>query len=460
MNARRHILIAGGGASGALLGTALVRASSAVDVTVVEPRERLGAGMAYSTTCPLHVLNVPAGKMSALPSAPNDFVEWLRANGHAHDDGRAFVPRALFGDYLASIVATAHRDSSGRLRHLRDSVASASITPAGVRVDCTSGETVRGDTLVLAFGNAAPARWPTITPQIESSGRYFRSAWDFQALTPADPDETVLLFGTGLTAVDAVLGLRHAGHRGHVYMISRRGLLPHEHRLFDSPPAACPDATSVSELLGKIRESARDATHAFDNWRVAIDGVRPKTNELWQILTLSDQRRFVRHVLPYWNAHRHRMAPAASQLLARLTAAGSLRMVAGRTQEVTATGETIRVTIRVRGTDERMAIDAGRLINCSGPEHDFTKLANPLVTSLLSSGMIAPNPLGIGLQVAPNGSLIGSDGAASPRLFALGPVRYGTLIETTAVPEIRKQVHELTDLLLGEPAKVGAAQRA
>ena len=108
---------------------------------------------------------------------------------------------------------------------------------------------------------------------------------------------------------DAVLGLRHNGHRGPIHMVSRRGLLPHEHRFFDSPPAACPDAKSVSELLGKVRGSAREASDAFDNWRVAIDGVRPKTNALWQEFTLADQRRFVRHVMPYWNAHRHRMAP-------------------------------------------------------------------------------------------------------------------------------------------------------
>ncbi len=443
---RRSVLVVGGGASGALLSCALV-GDGDVEVTVIEPRERLGSGVAYSTTCPLHVLNVPAAKMSASADAPAAFVEWLAANGHASDDGRAFVPRALFGEYLARTVSAVRAGRPDRLRHVRETAVAACVEPGGARVECASGETLRGDALVLAIGNAAPAAWPNIPADVHGSGRYFDSAWEPRALVPAQPDETVLLLGTGLTAVDAVLGLRHNGHRGPIFMVSRRGLLPHEHRLFDTPPAACPEAKNVGELLGKLRGSAREASRTFDNWRVAIDGVRPKTNALWQQFTLADQRRFVRHVLPYWNAHRHRMAPEAARRLAELSAAGSLRMLAGKTQDVTVMANTIRVAIRKRGTEERVVVEAGRLINCSGPEHDFGRLPHPLVRSLLASGSVAAHPLGIGLRVAADGALVGSDGAASGRLFAIGPVRYGTLIETTAIPEIRTQARQLADVL-------------
>jgi uncharacterized NAD(P)/FAD-binding protein YdhS len=230
-------------------------------------------------------------------------------------------------------------------------------------------------------------------------------------------------------------------------MVSRRGLLPHEHRLFDTPPTACPDAKSVSEFLNKVRGSAREANDAFNNWRIAIDGVRPKTNELWQAFTLADQRRFARHVMPYWNVHRHRMAPEAAKALAELMAAGSLRMLAGRTESVTEAARMVTVTIRRRGSDERTLIEAGRVINCSGPEHDFEKLPNPLVQHLLAHGSITSHPLGIDLRVAHNGAMVAKDATVSARLFAIGPVRYGTLIETTAIPEIRTQAQELAKLL-------------
>jgi uncharacterized NAD(P)/FAD-binding protein YdhS len=395
----------------------------------------------------MHLLNVPAAKMSALPSEPSHFVEWLAANGYEEYDGRAFVPRSIFGEYLAGLSAETQRQNAQRFRHARETAVAASIERSGVTVECASGELLRGDFLVLAFGNAAPAAWPNVSDEARGSGRFFASAWDPSALTPSDPDEVVLLLGTGLTAVDAVLGLRHSGHRGTIYMVSRRGLLPHEHRLFDAPPAACPDAKSVSEFLSKVRGSARETNDTLNNWRIAIDGVRPKTNELWQAFTLADQRRFARHVMPYWNVHRHRMAPEAAKTLAELMAARSLRMLAGRTENVTAAAGTVTVSIRRRGSDERTLIEAGRIINCSGPEHDFEKLPSPLVQSLLANGSITAHPLGIGLRVAHNGAMIAKDGTASARLFAIGPVRYGTLIETTAIPEIRIQAQELTELL-------------
>jgi uncharacterized NAD(P)/FAD-binding protein YdhS len=447
MNRKRVVLIVGGGASGTLLGTALVQASDDVDVTIIEPRERLGAGMAYSTTCPLHLLNVPAAKMSALSDEPSHFVEWLAAHGYEKYDGRAFVPRSIFGEYLADRSAHAQRQNPQRFHHTRDTAVTASTERFGVCVACASGEHLRGDYLVLAFGNAAPAAWANVSDEARDSGRFFSSAWHPSALSPSDRDEVVLLLGTGLTAVDAVLGLRHNGHRGTIYMVSRRGLLPHEHRLFDTPPAACPDAKTVSEFLSKVRGSAREADDAFSNWRIAIDGVRPKTNELWQAFTLADQRRFTRHVMPYWNVHRHRMAPEAARALAEFMAAGSLRMLAGRTENVTAAAGTVTVAIRRRGSDERILIEAGRVINCSGPEHDFEKLPNPLVHSLLANGSITAHPLGIGLRVSEHGALIATDGTASAHVFAIGPVRYGTLIETTAIPEIRIQAQELTELL-------------
>lgn len=447
MSANSVVLIVGGGASGALLANALVRQLNHIDVTIVEPRERLGAGMAYSTACPLHLLNAPAAKMSAFPHEPNHFVAWLAANGYARYDARSFVPRSIFGEYLARICADARRHHEHRFRHARATAVAAAIERSGVSVQCASGERLRGDAMVLAFGNAAPARWPGVSAQTRESSRYFASAWEAGALVPLDPDEVVLLLGTGLTAVDAVLGLRHNGHRGSIFMVSRRGLLPHEHRLFDTPPAACPDATSVSEVLSKVRGSAREANDAFDNWRIAIDGVRPKTNALWQTFTLADQRRFVRHVMPYWDVHRHRMAPEVAATLTELIAAGSLRMLAGRTENVTAAGDAVRVSIRSRGSDARIAIEANRVVNCSGPEHDYAKLPNPLVRCLLENGHIAPHPLGIGLQVAPDGAMIAKDGTPSARIFALGPVRYGTLIETTAIPEIRLQIQELGERL-------------
>jgi uncharacterized NAD(P)/FAD-binding protein YdhS len=264
---------------------------------------------------------------------------------------------------------------------------------------------------------------------------------------PGSPDETVLVLGTGLTAVDAVLGLRHNGHRGTIYMVSRRGLLPQEHRVFDTPPATFPEAHTVSELLDSMRELARGMEASDGNWRCIMDGLRPRTNALWKALATEEQRRFFRHALPFWNVHRHRVAPGPSKDMAELMASRAVRVLAGRTGEITTNGGSLRVPIKVRGSDEMRIVEAGRAINCSGPQHDFRKLSNPLIQSLLAQGAMDPNPMGIGVRVAENGALIAADGTPSDRHFTIGPARFGTLIETTAIPEIREQVGELAELL-------------
>jgi len=441
------VAIAGGGASGSLLAVELVCRSPEVRVVVIEPRDALGRGMAYATACPAHLLNVPAARMSAFAAEPDDFLNWLAEHHPGTYGPRSFVARAIYGDYLADVVARARRLAGPRLEHVRASATQVDVDGAGLSIGCSTGTAIRAGVLVLASGNAFPAPWPGIGAAL-GEGRFFASAWDERALQPGDGDETVLLLGTGLTAVDAVLGLRHNGHRGPLYMVSRRGLLPSEHRFFDAPPAAKPDAAGMTDLLDAARKLARDASGEAGDWRASIDSIRPRTNALWQAMSVEDQRRFVRHALPYWNVHRHRMAPEAASALAGLMAAGELRMLAGYTRTIAAGAGRFAVTIELRGNGGATELTVDRIINCSGPEHDVRKLDNPLLRSLLDAGLLAPHALGVGVDVAENGALRDRTGRDSERLFTLGPIRYGTLIETTAIPEIRVQVRELAALLL------------
>jgi uncharacterized NAD(P)/FAD-binding protein YdhS len=444
----RKIVVIGGGASGVLVAAALARRPDA-SITIVDPSERLGRGVAYSTTCPAHLLNVPAGKISAFPDRPDHFVRWLEENAEGSYDGGSFVARSLFGDYLGSIADETKRAAGARLRHVRAFAVDAFLTDDGVSVTCSSGETLTGDAVVLASGNAAPARWRNVSSEVHELGRFYRSAWDPGAIVPNDPYESVLLLGTGLTAVDAVLGLRHHGHRGVTYMVSRRGLLPHEHRVFDTPPATAPDADTVVDLLDGVRTEARKARSSAGGWRSVVDGVRPRTNALWQSLALDEQRRFLRHAMPYWNVHRHRIPPESAKAIAELMVRASLKTFTGRTGAITVRDGVVQVPIVLRGSGDTVFLHVDRIINCSGPEHDFRKLSSSLVQRLLDRGTMSANPLRVGVRVAPSGALVDRDGVASDRFFAIGPARFGTLIETTAIPEIRMQAYDLAEHVTG-----------
>ena len=102
------LVICGGGPAAIMVLQALQhRAGAPVDVTILEPRARLGVGVAYSTSCPSHLLNTRACNMS-ITDDPDDFVNWLRAarprrvlNWTRED----FAPRSYFADYLQTRLA-------------------------------------------------------------------------------------------------------------------------------------------------------------------------------------------------------------------------------------------------------------------------------------------------------------------------------------------------------------------
>ena len=69
-----RLAICGGGAAALLILQSLKQhARQAFDVTIFEPRSRLGVGVAYSTSSPLHLLNTRACNMSVTDD-PDDFV--------------------------------------------------------------------------------------------------------------------------------------------------------------------------------------------------------------------------------------------------------------------------------------------------------------------------------------------------------------------------------------------------
>src|SRR6202012_134962 len=100
----KTIAIIGGGVSGALTAFHLVRQEVQARVILIEQRPDFGLGLAYSTPSLRHLLNVPAGKISALPDQPNHFLNWLRKNYDPAATAKTFAPRAVFGRYIQSLL--------------------------------------------------------------------------------------------------------------------------------------------------------------------------------------------------------------------------------------------------------------------------------------------------------------------------------------------------------------------
>src|ERR1035438_6520281 len=79
-NAQFSVVIVGGGFSGSMLALQLSRRVPSLSVAVIDKGSVPGRGLAYTTRHHCHLLNIPAGNMSALPEEPDHFLRWARAN--------------------------------------------------------------------------------------------------------------------------------------------------------------------------------------------------------------------------------------------------------------------------------------------------------------------------------------------------------------------------------------------
>ncbi len=451
----RSIAIIGAGFSGSILAVNLMRQGApGFHIYLVERRGTFARGVAYSTELKAHLLNVPAGNMSALASDRDHFLRWLgRSFKDANYSSGSFVPRPIYARYLANLLENSPpRDASSnpRASHLEkiaDDAVDITADNDRLRVVLSSGRQLDVDSAVLALGNFPPADPPIKDPGFYSTSYYRRDPWASDALSELASDAPVMLIGTGLTTVDLVLSLIESGHTGPIHAISRHGLIPRHHAPGKSAAQHAIDSTPASAraLLRLARDRIVAGKSIGVNWQAEIDAFRPVTQSLWRRAAPSERARFLRHLRAFWDAHRHRIAPEVADRIESAHRLGQLIFHAGRIRGFEIRDGSVQASYERRGLGRIESVEVARVINCSGPSADFARMPDPLIRALLARGLVLPDPLGLGLQVAPDLRLVGND--PDRRLFALGPVTKGLFWEAVAVPELRQQCDALASEL-------------
>jgi uncharacterized NAD(P)/FAD-binding protein YdhS len=467
--AETTIAIVGAGFSGTLLSLHLLRrCPPSTRIVLIERNRQFGRGTAYSTPNPSHLLNVPAGRMSAFHDEPSHFLDWLSAQpaetlGGVVPAAGTFVPRDLFGAYVRSLLNDEIRQAK-QLELVRGEVLAIDRGGHPLVLTLDRDRTIEADLAILAVGNFPPEPMPIADTSFYDTPFYRPDPWAPDALSDLDPAAPVLLIGTGLTTVDAVVSLLDQGHTGPIHALSRRGLLPRRHAAAPAAPGqSMPFPTGVLALTRFLRTESRRVVAAGGSWHAVVDELRPFTVDVWQAMPIDDKRRFLRHMRPWWDVHRHRMAAPVGSRIDAAIAAGQLRIQAGRIRSYAIEGALVRANFRPRGADALASILAARVVNCAGPGADFDRIAHPLVRALLDDGTVRPDPLRLGLEVTGTCALLNRTGAISRRLFAVGPVTKGTFWEMTAVPDIRRQCEllalHLAALVKAAPAAQGTARK-
>lgn len=452
-----RIVVVGGGFSGAAFVLHLVRdhPGLTVDIAVVEPRERLAEGLAYSTTSPQHRINVSAARMAMFAEAPEDFDDWFHDGGHAALDVEASVPgvgafptREDFARYVRDRLRAALAKAPGvRFRHIVDRAIHATRRGGGFSLGLQSGETCFADLVVLATGHAATEP-PSALRGLAGDPGFIGDPWSTDRIEEIGAQERVTIVGAGLTMADVLATLRANGHRAPVTAVSRRGLLPRPRTRmpvtptgrFDEPPSQ-----DASALLGRVRAAIRAGSAEGRPWEDVFDAVRAQGRAIWSQLSPEAKRRLLRHVGPFWDVHRYQCSPQIDSLLRGELARGTLTVIAASLLSAERDAAGLRLHLHPRGqqASARRALVCDRIIACTGPGRRSAIARNPLLSCLADAGLIKPDEYGLGIAVNDRAETLDIHGSANPTLLVVGPPARGAWGELMGLPQVSAQPREI-----------------
>lgn len=449
-----RVIIIGGGFAGAVTAIKLIDASDArIALTLIEPNERLGRGIAYGTTDPDHLVNGTAQAFSLFPENPQHLVRWLQdhagrggwrppAQYNGGDFAVSTPPRRLFGDYVADTLAQALARGGDRVAftHLRDRAEDIAVEDGRALVLLASGGALPADRVVLATG-LYPRRSPVTAPAGAQAGAYYvDDIWKDGIDPRIVGKDHVLLLGSSLTMLDSLITLEKQGFSGRYTIVSRRGLIvqprrevpPQEDVLHGDPLPR----TALGALRIARREQRRVAARGED-WQSLIPPLRAQLVPFWQGLDTRQRLRFVRHLRSYWDIALHRAAQPSHAFLTRAREAGRVTQLAARVLGLEILpGEGVAVRLRRRGSTETGTLRFDAVINSSGHTFDWTRIDDPLVRNLIASGIVRPHDTGYGIDADPvTLAVIGRDGAPSRHVFAVGHPLRGVSWESSSIPE-------------------------
>jgi uncharacterized NAD(P)/FAD-binding protein YdhS len=469
------IAVIGGGFSGAAFAIHMGRAAPRpVEIFLIEPRARLGTGIAHSTGHPDHRLNAADSIHLLYLDEPDHFSNWLRTSGALERDpaaiaanGRIYPRRADFGTYVGRELDR-HRDSNSSgstIRHVSQHAVRASISPGGVSISLDNGDTLRAAACVLAVGQGRP-QLPDSLRAVARHPDCVADPWNLDALQSVRPDGDVLMLGTGLTAADVIAMLARQGHRGRIDAVSRRGMRPASHSPF---PPTLPRLQGLMqeipefvarhgrpETVAKIVRALRADIAGLDpvraSWHAPFDDVRDASHVLWPNLSTAEQVRFLRHLKLWYDVHRFRIPPQIEEIVGRMVDSRQLTFRRARVLSVRQASQGFAVEFEDHGaTSPREAIYS-TLINCTGFDSRLASATDPLLRGLAADGLVRASACGLGVDVDADSRAIDIRGMPVPHLCVIGPLTGGSLGEASSVPVITRQILQMIPRLVGDLA--------
>lgn len=446
------VAIIGGGAAGTFAALAIRERVPDAQLVIYNPSGDLCRGVAYSFPQRWLRLNIPASKMGGgVEGDRSTFADWLlQTHGLPSTE---YAPRFLFGDYLADLMRALTNARGCEIRH-EEVTSVRRLANGGYCVETPEGST-DADIVLLCTGHLPPNRFMPEHPRI------IADVWAPKALDEIEPDDRLLIVGTGATAVDVVLTLQRSSHRGLITMISPHGHLP----IVDAAEESYPEFFSLKDadlkplaILKRLREEVARAKQSGAAWQNVVDSFRHNVCAIWQCWSVRERKQFLRHGAHMWLVHRHRLAPDVAELMKDLMASNKLDIRQARYKSLEEAPEGFLVQLGGKSASTR--INVNRIINTTGPSLAFKHASAPLYRQLFAERMACQNDMGMGLQVDDDSQLLDANQRPQTGLYVLGSATRGHFWEVTGAPDIRLRASLIAEHIFQENPEKDVVQRS
>jgi uncharacterized NAD(P)/FAD-binding protein YdhS len=438
----KTICIIGGGFSGLMTAVQLLSKGSELKIKIANEGHPPGCGIAYNTDRDEHLLNVPAGRMSAFSDQPKHFTDWLLAKEEyrkyqGNNLSNTFLPRKIYGEYITELIAPFLKDK--RLELINCRAIGILKEKENYLVKFDNDSFIEANYVVLAMGNYLPAPPRISDVSILNHENYYADPWKNDLIKDIRPDENILIIGTGLTMIDWVSALTGTGFKGKIHSVSPRGYLPESH----TEASAYPDFyreiknKGLIEILRIVRFHIKKAERLSVPWQSVIDSLRPHAKDIWLGLSEKEKQQFISHLRHIWGVARHRLPADVHAAVRKLIQTGQVKVTGARLQSIYHDGNEFQITLSSRKIAEKIELKASRIINCTGPQINFNEINDPFVKSLISQNLVSAHPLKMGIRASEEGKVKDARENIVSRLYAVGSLLRGVLWESTAVPELR-----------------------
>ena len=426
----KKIAIIGFGFCGKMLFANLVRSEKKYKILIFDEAPQSLSSVAFASFSPHYILNVPASKMNAFTqNDEKNFCQFLKKN---HPEilekitHYGFAPRQIYGQYLQEILDesfTLVKKNNIEVELIKQEVISVE-GESEFLITTKNNQKFCADEVALATSfKQSNLPWKIDDKNVVAK------LWNQNSLAfhqKKFTDETICLIGSGLTAVDVIVGLKNKNFRGKIFVVSRRGNFPQKHfatQNQDLDFISTADAKKgVLFLCQKVRQFLR-ANPQFD-LRHVVDSVRSKTPEMWNNFDQKNKKLFMR-LFGYWNIFRHRAPISSIEIIEEMIASNQLEIKKGGVVNLFKKGE----KIIVQGKGEEFETDY--LVNCLGFEFNAKKY--PLLNQMIESNLLKQSLMMVESQ--------------NPKIHLLGGLNIGKDFECTAVPDLRLDVKRVFELL-------------